>query len=61
MNPKKRAPSWQIRCLKCGFAEPWRKRHSERKGAKPIFISGRCPQCKRIRFRIIEKVPTGPF
>jgi phage FluMu protein Com len=26
-----------------------------------MYVSGRCPQCKRIRFRVIEKVPTTQF
>jgi phage FluMu protein Com len=26
-----------------------------------MYVSGRCPQCKRIRFRVVEKVPTTQF
>jgi Zn finger protein HypA/HybF involved in hydrogenase expression len=61
MPAKKRAPGWQIRCLKCDFAEPWSKHGIGRKATKPMYVSGRCPQCKRIRFRVIEKVPTAQF
>jgi Zn finger protein HypA/HybF involved in hydrogenase expression len=61
VQAKKRAPGWRIRCLKCDFAEPWSKPGAGRKAVGPEYISGRCPQCKRIRFRVIEKVPTEPF
>ena len=51
MDPKKRATGWQIRCTRCDFTEPWGKATGHK------FIFGRCPQCKRIRFHAIEKVP----
>ncbi|MGA3285608.1 MAG: hypothetical protein ABSD57_14270 [Verrucomicrobiota bacterium] len=61
MAAKKRASGWQIRCLKCGCAEPWGKPGARPKAAERSYAFGRCPKCKRIRFRVIEKVPTGPF
>jgi predicted nucleic-acid-binding Zn-ribbon protein len=47
----------QIRCLRCEFTEPWNKASVRLNAAGRKFIFGRCPQCKRIRFRVIEKVP----
>jgi predicted nucleic-acid-binding Zn-ribbon protein len=61
MAAKKHASGWQIRCLKCGYAEPCGKHGTRPKAAERSYIFGRCPKCKRIRFRVIEKVPTGPF
>ena len=57
MKPKKHTPGWQIRCLRCDFIEPWEKSGVRPKASGRKFIFGRCPQCKRIRFRVIEKVP----
>ena len=57
MKPKKPADLWQIRCTRCDFCEPWDKPVARTKSAGRKFIFGRCPQCKRIRFRVIEKVP----
>ena len=48
------APAWQVRCLKCDHAEAWDKPF--RPGARGRkFIFGRCNQCKRVRFLVIEK------
>ena len=57
MQPKKQANTWQIRCTRCDFSEPWDKPVTRAKSGKPKFVFGRCPQCKRIRFRVIELVP----
>jgi Zn finger protein HypA/HybF involved in hydrogenase expression len=58
MEAKKNATAWQIRCTRCDFTEPWDNKGSDRqKNAARKFFFGRCPQCKRIRFRVIEKVP----
>jgi phage FluMu protein Com len=57
MKPKQSAPDWQIRCLRCDFTEPWEKPGARIKASGRKFIFGRCPHCKRIRFRVIEKVP----
>ena len=61
MSGKKLAGGWQIRCLKCGYAESWGKHGGRSRIAERSYTFGRCPHCKRIRFRVIEKVPTGPF
>ena len=53
-NPEKGATGWQIRCVRCDFTEPWSKAVGKK------FLFGRCPNCKRIRFHIIEKVPLLP-
>jgi Zn finger protein HypA/HybF involved in hydrogenase expression len=57
MEPKKQTSGWQIRCLRCDSIEPWDKPVVRTKSSARKFIFGRCPQCKRIRFRVIEKVP----
>lgn len=58
MNAEQRAPGWQVRCLKCGFTEPWGK-YGIRLGAiGNEYTLGRCPKCNRIRFHVIEKIST---
>jgi phage FluMu protein Com len=57
MDPEKRAPGWQIRCLKCDFTEPWGKYSIRLKAVGRTYTYGRCPQCKRVRIHVIEKVP----
>ena len=57
MEPKKHSNGWQIRCLRCDSIEPCDKPGGHLKASGRKFIFGRCPQCKRIRFRVIEKVP----
>jgi hypothetical protein len=56
-NPEKRAPGWQVRCLQCDFIEPWGKYGVRLKAVGRTYTFGRCPQCKRIRIHVIEKVP----
>lgn len=55
MGPEKRAPGWQIRCLKCDFTEPWGKYGIRLKASGRTYTFGRCAQCKRIRLHVIEK------
>jgi hypothetical protein len=57
MKSKKHVAGLQIRCLKCDFAEPWSRSGALPKGSGRKFIFGRCPSCKRIRLRVLEKVP----
>jgi Zn finger protein HypA/HybF involved in hydrogenase expression len=61
MAARKRASGWQIRCLNCDCAEPWLKPGARAKAAERSYTFSRCPNCKRIRFRVIERVPTGPL
>jgi hypothetical protein len=49
------ASGLQIRCLKCDFTERWDKHDVRLKAAGRTYSFGRCPQCKRIRLRVIEK------
>ena len=56
-DPEKSAPSWQIRCLKCDFTEPWGKYGIRLKASGRTYTFGRCGQCKRIRLHVIEKAP----
>jgi len=52
---EKRAPGWQIRCLKCGFTEPWGK-YGIRLGAfGKKYTFGFCSQCRWIRIHVVEK------
>jgi hypothetical protein len=57
LNPEKQAPGWQIRCLNCDFTERRVKLNIRLKAAGRTYSFGRCPQCKRIRLRVIEKAP----
>jgi phage FluMu protein Com len=43
--------------LKCDHTEPWEKSVVRIKAAGRKYIFGRCPQCKRIRIRVIEQTP----
>jgi len=60
-DPAARAPGMQIRCLKCEFTEPWDKHGVRLKASGRTYIFGRCPQCKRVRIRVIEKIPISEF
>ncbi len=56
---ERRAPGWVIRCMRCGFTEPWGK-YGIRIGAiswKKCTI-GRCPRCRRFCCHAIEKGKT---
>ena len=57
-----RAPGWILRCLRCGYTEPWGK-YGIRIGAKSYgkVTVRRCVNCKRIRFHAITKQKTTPF
>ena len=57
MEHKSNASGWQIRCTKCDCAEPWSKPVARTKSGGRKFVFSRCPQCKRIRFRVIEPMP----
>jgi hypothetical protein len=57
MDPEKRAPGWQIRCLKCDFTEAFGKDGIRYKAVGRTYTFGRCQQCKRVRIHVIEKVP----
>ncbi|HLX94500.1 MAG TPA: hypothetical protein VKU37_02020 [Verrucomicrobiae bacterium] len=50
-----RAPGWQIRCLKCGFTEPFGKYGIRRWAAGRQFTIGFCRHCRWLRFQVIEK------
>jgi hypothetical protein len=56
MTAEMRAPGWQIRCMKCGFTEPWGKYGIRRGGFGKTFTIGKCSHCRRIRFHVVEKV-----
>lgn len=52
---EKRAPGWKIRCLKCGFTEPWGKYGIRRMAYGKNYTIGRCSKCGRWRFFAIER------
>ena len=58
-DPKEPASGWQIRCLKCDFTERWIRNGIRLKADGRGYAFGRCPQCKRIRLRVVEKVPSS--
>ncbi len=56
MDPEKRAPGWVVRCMKCGFTEPWGK-YGIRRGARGrAYTIGWCRRCHWIRCHAIERV-----
>lgn len=58
--PDRRAPGWVIRCLRCGFTEPWGK-YGLRLAARgrPRTLA-RCSRCRRLCCHVIERSPTSP-
>jgi hypothetical protein len=60
-NPayEQRAPSWEIRCLKCGFTEYWGK-YGIRLGVGlgRSWTLARCQRCGRFCCHVIEKRKT---
>lgn len=55
------APGWQLRCPKCNWTLPYGK-IGIRLGAasRGKRILARCPQCRRLRWVIVERVSTSP-
>jgi predicted nucleic-acid-binding Zn-ribbon protein len=56
MDAESRAPGWHIRCVKCGFTEPW--------GKYAICLAGWSWKkftigCRWLRFHSIEKRHSG--
>lgn len=56
IDPEKRAPGWQIRCMKCGFTEHWGKYGIRRFAIGTSYTIGWCNTCRWIRFHAIEKI-----
>ncbi|MDY0165885.1 MAG: hypothetical protein RBS80_05030 [Thermoguttaceae bacterium] len=54
---EKRAPGWQVRCLKCGYRQHWGKYGIRRGAVGKKYTVGRCPRCKRWGCHVIEKHP----
>jgi len=50
-----RAPGWVIRCLRCGFTEPYGKYGIRLWAAGRECTWGRCARCKRLCCHVIEK------
>ena len=53
-----RAPSWVVRCLKCGVTEPWGKYGIRRWAVGRSWTLGWCSRCRWIRCHVIEKRKT---
>jgi len=53
---ERRAPGWVIRCLRCGFTEPWGKYGIRLAGSSHgKWTVGRCSRCRRICCHAIEQ------
>lgn len=52
---EERAPGWDIRCLKCGFTEPWGKYGVRRHARGSPKTLAWCSRCRWIRCHVIEK------
>jgi hypothetical protein len=55
---ERRAPGWVVRCLKCGFTEPWGKYGFRRGAWGREWRLRRCPRCGRFCCHVIEKRKT---
>ncbi|MCK5113599.1 MAG: hypothetical protein KAR11_02405 [Phycisphaerae bacterium] len=55
---ERRAPGWVVRCLRCGFSEPWGKYGVRKFAAGRKFTLARCQRCKRLCCHAIEKRPS---
>ncbi len=55
---EQRAPGWDIRCLKCGFTEPFGKYGIRLGGAGRKWTLARCQRCRRFCCHVIEKRKT---
>ncbi len=56
---ERRAPGWVVRCLRCGFTEPWGKYGIRLCAASWMkFTIGCCSHCGRIFFHLIQKRKT---
>jgi len=54
-----RAPGWKIRCLKCGFTEPFGKYGIRRGAFGRSYTIGFCSRCRWLRFHAVEKTRDG--
>ena len=50
-----RAPGWVIRCLNCGFTEPYGKYGIRKAAAGRPRTLGWCSRCRGIHCHVIEK------
>lgn len=52
---ERRAPGWDIRCLKCGLTEPFGKYGIRWGAAGRKYTFGRCSRCRRWGCFVVEK------
>jgi NAD-dependent SIR2 family protein deacetylase len=52
---EQRAPGWSVRCLKCGFKEPWGKYGYRLHATGRPFKLRRCPRCRHIGCHAVER------
>ncbi len=57
---EKRAPGWDVRCLKCGFTEQWGKYGIRLWAVGRKYALGRCQRCGRFCCHVIEKRRNPP-
>ena len=52
---ERRAPSWYVRCLRCGYTEHWGKYAIRKWAVGRKWTFGRCARCNRWCCHVIEK------
>lgn len=52
---EKRAPGWRMRCLTCGFSEPWGKHGIRLAAVGKKYTLCYCPRCRWLRCVVVEK------
>ncbi|MCL2701283.1 MAG: hypothetical protein FWE88_06270 [Phycisphaerae bacterium] len=52
---ERRAPGWVVRCLRCGFTEPWGKHGYRIRGRGNFCTITRCSRCSRYCCHRVEK------
>ena len=52
---ERRAPGWDVRCLKCGFTEPWGKYGIRLLAQGRNWTIGWCSRCRWVRCHVIEQ------
>ena len=58
---ERRAPGWRLRCLKCGFSEPFGKYGVRLYAASyKKCVPGRCARCRRLGCMAASAIPGGP-
>lgn len=51
---ERRAPGWIVRCMKCGFTEPWGKYGIRRGAGGDSRTFGKCARCGKLTCQRVE-------